>query len=323
VPSDFYAIFIAIDQQASERFSEVDAVELIDIEAELDKCFWSVCSLNEVTKNFALIRLAMTAAESTIVGMSEPDRHLPLKKSLNHLQFFRPAIFSKFCHGCLRDADARFEDRACVAPAILPSFASNALINELGEKEEGRHEREFPWCWVYWCFGWRGKELIEESCEKQCIQPGQLTPHAGRGTSVSSNAVASRLANLGVTKTHSRLHVSDDNPYSESQFRTIKYRPEFPDRFGCIQARRAFSQGFLRWYNTNTATPGWTGSRRRWFTTTKPRQAVLDATYRVHPERFVRQAPNQQWSRPRSGSTNRPTQMKKLTKLHSQWSQTR
>ena len=93
------------------------------------------------------------------------------------------------------------------------------------------------------------KRLIEESCAKQNIQRGQLTLHADRGTSMSSKPVAFLLADLGVTKTHSRPHVSDDNPYSESQFRTMKYRPEFPDRFGCIQDSRAFSQGFFRWYN--------------------------------------------------------------------------
>ena len=75
------------------------------------------------------------------------------------------------------------------------------------------------------------KRLIEESCAKQNIRPGQLTLHADRGTSMSSKPVAFLLADLGVTKTHSRPHVSDDNPYSESQFRTMKYRPEFPDRF--------------------------------------------------------------------------------------------
>ena len=98
-----------------------------------------------------------------------------------------------------------------------------------------------------------GKELarqfIEESCAKEKIRPGQLTLHADRGGSMSSKPVAFLLGDLGVTKTHSRPHVSDDNPFSESQFRTIKYRPEFPDRFGCIQDSRAFSQGFFRWYN--------------------------------------------------------------------------
>jgi putative transposase len=93
------------------------------------------------------------------------------------------------------------------------------------------------------------KRLIEQRCAKQNIRPGQLTLHADRGTSMSSKPVALLLADLGVTKTHSRPHISDDNPYSESQFRTMEYRPEFPGRFGCIQDSRAFSQGFVRWYN--------------------------------------------------------------------------
>jgi putative transposase len=90
------------------------------------------------------------------------------------------------------------------------------------------------------------KRLIEASCRKQHIQPGQLTLHADRGTSMRSKPVALLLADLGVTKTHSRPHVSDDNPFSESQFRTLKYRPEFPDRFGCIQDSRVFCQSFFR-----------------------------------------------------------------------------
>jgi putative transposase len=84
---------------------------------------------------------------------------------------------------------------------------------------------------------------------KQHIQPAQLTLYADRGTSMRSKPVAFLLADLGVTKTHSRPHVADDNPYSKSQFRTLKYRPGFPDRFGCIQDSRAFCQSFFRWYN--------------------------------------------------------------------------
>src|SRR5208282_3495083 len=84
-----------------------------------------------------------------------------------------------------------------------------------------------------------GKELarqfIADTCAKYEIVPGQLTLHADRGSSMTSQPVALLLSDLGVTKTHSRPHVSDDNPFSESQFRTMKYRPEFPDRFGCIQ----------------------------------------------------------------------------------------
>jgi putative transposase len=97
--------------------------------------------------------------------------------------------------------------------------------------------------------------------------------------------------------THSRPHVSDDNPYSESQFRTMKYRPEFPDRFGCIQDSRAFAQEFFRWYNEEhyhsglaLLTPAMVHYQQ-----TGPilqqRQQVLDVAYQLHPERFVRQAP--------------------------------
>jgi putative transposase len=141
------------------------------------------------------------------------------------------------------------------------------------------------------------KRLIEQSCKKQHIQPGQLTLHADRGTSMRSKPVALLLADLGVTKTHSRPHVSDDNPYSESQFRTLKYRPEFPDRFGCIQDSRAFCQRFFQWYNeehrhsgVGLLTPAMVhyGQAENIL---RQRQEVLDLAYQRHPERFVRSAP--------------------------------
>ena len=94
------------------------------------------------------------------------------------------------------------------------------------------------------------KRLISQSCSKQGIEPGQLTIHADRGSSMKSKAVALLLSDLGVTKTHSRPYVSDDNPYSESQFKTLKYRPEFPNRFGCIEDARLFCRDFFTWYNT-------------------------------------------------------------------------
>ena len=93
------------------------------------------------------------------------------------------------------------------------------------------------------------KRLIKESCVKQNIGPGQLTIHADRGSSMKSKVVAQLMADLGITKTHSRPHVSNDNPYSESQFKTLKYCPAFPDRFGCIHDARSFCQDFFTWYN--------------------------------------------------------------------------
>ncbi len=94
------------------------------------------------------------------------------------------------------------------------------------------------------------EQLIAETVAKQNIAPGTLTLHADRGSSMRSKPVAALLVDLDVTKTHSRPHVSDDNPYSESQFKTLKYRPDFPERFGSIEDARSHCQQFFDWYNT-------------------------------------------------------------------------
>ena len=140
-------------------------------------------------------------------------------------------------------------------------------------------------------------QLIEETCEKQNIQPGQFGIHADRGSAMRSKPVAFLLADLSVTKTHSRPYTSNDNPYSESQFRTLKYRPEFPDRFGCIQDSRAFCQRFFPWYNDQhrhsgigMMTPAMVHYGQAPCIREK-RQTVLDAAYLAHPDRFVRRPP--------------------------------
>lgn len=94
------------------------------------------------------------------------------------------------------------------------------------------------------------EQLIAESCARQHIEPGQLTVHADRGAAMISKPVALLLADLGITKTHSRPHVSNDNPFSESQFKTLKYRPDFPERFGSIEHARDHGRDFFAWYNT-------------------------------------------------------------------------
>jgi putative transposase len=139
--------------------------------------------------------------------------------------------------------------------------------------------------------------LIRETCDKQHIERGQLTIHADRGSSMTSKPVAFLLADLGVTKTHSRPHTSDDNPYSEAQFKTLKYRPDFPARFGSIEDARNFCQVFFPWYNTEhrhtgigLLTPevlhyGLANEVRA------ARAAVLKTAYLAHPERFVRKIP--------------------------------
>jgi putative transposase len=141
------------------------------------------------------------------------------------------------------------------------------------------------------------KRLIAATCAKQGIAPGTLTIHADRGTSMTSRAVALMLADLGVTKTHSRPHVSDDNPFSESQFKTLKYRPEFPDRFGSIEDARVFCQRFFPWYNHEHHHSGialLTPDMLHYGMASQiieQRQNVLDQAYARNPERFPRARP--------------------------------
>ena len=93
------------------------------------------------------------------------------------------------------------------------------------------------------------RQLISETAKKQRIDPGALTIHADRGSSMRSKPVALLMSDLGITKSHSRPHTSNDNPYSEAQFKTLKYRPHFPERFGCLEDSRLFCRSFFKWYN--------------------------------------------------------------------------
>jgi putative transposase len=141
------------------------------------------------------------------------------------------------------------------------------------------------------------KQLIAETCDKQGIVPDQLTLHADRGSSMTSKTVALLLTDLGVTKTHSRPYVSNDNPYSESQFKTMKYRPDYPDRFGSIQDARAWARVFFHWYNNHHHHSGLglmtpvTVHYDQAQQVIEQRQQVLQAAYAAHPERFVRGIP--------------------------------
>jgi putative transposase len=139
--------------------------------------------------------------------------------------------------------------------------------------------------------------LLADTVAKQNIQRGQLTIHADRGSPMTAKPVAFLLADLGVTKSHSRPHVSNDNPYSESQFRTLKYRPEFPARFGCFEDAHAHCSRFFAWYNHEHRhsgigfhTPADVHYRRA-ETIRRQRAVVLDTAYTEHPERFVRKPP--------------------------------
>jgi putative transposase len=142
------------------------------------------------------------------------------------------------------------------------------------------------------------EKLISETCARQGIVRGQLTVHADRGSSMTSKPVALLLTDLGVTKTHSRPHVSNDNPFSEAQFKTLKYRPDFPQRFGCIEDAPAFCGTFFPWYNTEHRHSGiglLTPHAVHYGLAEQlvaHRAQVLAAAFAAHPERFVRGLPH-------------------------------
>ncbi len=150
---------------------------------------------------------------------------------------------------------------------------------------------------------WHQSRAPSDASTQQCrqrqkhVDRNQLTLHADRGSSMASKPVAFLLADLGVTKSHSRPHCSNDNPYSEAQFKTLKYRPDFPDRFGSIEDSRIFCNRFFAWHahehrhsGIGLHTPadvhyGRAGAVR------EARGRVLDAAHSSHPERFFRHQP--------------------------------
>ena len=141
------------------------------------------------------------------------------------------------------------------------------------------------------------ESLIADTVAKQNIDPGRLTLHADRGTSMRSKPVAALLVDLDVAKTHSRPHVSNDNTYSEAQFKTLKYRPDFPDRFGSIEDARAHCHAFFTWYNASHRHSGIgfmtpeTVHYGHATELTRQRSITLDAAFRANPNRFKYLAP--------------------------------
>ena len=140
-------------------------------------------------------------------------------------------------------------------------------------------------------------QLIKETCQRQGIAPGTLTIHADRGSSMRSKRVAELLCSLEVLKSLSRPYFSNDNPYSESHFKTMKYRPDFPERFGSIEDARRYFHEFFLWYNTvhrhsgiAMLTPD-TVHHHRAKEIVARRDLVLRKAYAIHPERFVRRIP--------------------------------
>ncbi len=141
------------------------------------------------------------------------------------------------------------------------------------------------------------KALFDDTLAKHAVLPGQLTLHADRGGPMKAKATALMLADLGVTKSHSRPHTSNDNPFSEAHFKTLKYQPEFPQRFGCIKDAKAFCRRFFTWYNQDHHHAGiglMTPDQVHYgqaHAVHAARQQILTGAYQANPERFVRKPP--------------------------------
>ena len=201
-----------------------------------------------------------------------------------------------------------------------PAYAKPELLaerpNELWSWDVSKLKGPAKWTWFYlyvildvfsrYIVGWTvqyrenaqlAKALIEQAAEQQQITPKILTLHADRGAPQRAKPVAFLLADLGITKTHSRPYTSSDNPYSESNFKTLKYRPEFPARFNDIDHARGHCRLFVDWYNhehrhsgIGLMTPAAVhhGHAKQLHAA---RGVVLDAAYQRHPQRFVRKPP--------------------------------
>ncbi len=201
-----------------------------------------------------------------------------------------------------------------------PPYAKPELLacrpNEVWSWDITKLKGPAKWTWFYlyvildvfsrYVVGWTvahresaelARALITQATEQQQIGPGRLTVHADRGSAMTSKPVAFLLADLGVSKSHSRPYTASDNPYSEAHFKTLKYRPEFPARFANIEQARAFSRAFFAWYNhkhrhsgIGLMTPAAVhhGQAKALHAA---RARVLASSYAATPERFVRHPP--------------------------------
>jgi putative transposase len=229
-------------------------------------------------------------------------------------------------HGCVKERRRHVQRPNYVKPELLATEP-----NQVWSWDITKLKGPVKWTYFYlyvildifsrYVVGWMiahreqaalAKRLIHDSCTKQNIEPGQLTVHADRGSSMKSKAVAHLLGDLGVTKTHSRPHVSNDNPYSEAQFKTLKYCPQFPERFGSIQDARFFCQSFFNWYNKEHRHSGIAlmtpeqvhyGMDKVIY---QHRASVLEGAFKRNPNRFKGKTPVPE-SPPLAAWINKPT----------------
>jgi putative transposase len=238
-------------------------------------------------------------------------------------------------HGGVRERRDQLTHPAYAKPELLA-----ARPNELWSWDVSKLKGPAKWTWFYlyvildvfsrYVVGWTvqyretaqlATALIAQAAGQQQITPKILTLHADRGAPQRAKPLAFLLADLGITKTHSRPYTSSDNPYSESNFKTLKYRPEFPARFDTIEHARAHCRAFFDWYNHTHRHSGiglMTPAAVHHDQAAELRDArarVLDAAYQRHPERFVRKPPVAP-ELPTAAWINKPSDTKELAAAH-------
>jgi len=235
-------------------------------------------------------------------------------------------------HGGVRDRRNVLEHPAYSAPELLAEKPNEVYSWDI-TKLKGPAKWTYYYLYVIvdvfsrYAVGWTvqhrenghvARDLIAQVCQQQNIAPDQLTVHADRGSSMTSKPVAFLLADLGVTKTHNRPYTSTDNPYSEAQFKTLKYRPTFPARFDSIEHARAHCREFFDYYNHHHRHSGiglMTPATVHYGHADQvhaERTRVLQAAYVAHPERFVRRPPTPP-ALPTAAWINKPTTTEEAT----------
>lgn len=223
---------------------------------------------------------------------------------------------STFYRTLREDSQVRERRRIAVHPAaIKPELVADGP-NQVWSWDISRLPGPQKWTWFYlyvildifsrYVVGWTlarreateiAKDLIRTTMQRESIVPGQLALHADRGSPMTAKPMVQLLADLGVTKSYSRPHTSNDNPFSESQFKTLKYRPEFPERFDSFAHGSGFCRDLFGWYNEQhrhsgiaLLTPAMVHHGQAERITAARKEVLLDA-YARHPERFVRKPP--------------------------------
>jgi putative transposase len=262
---------------------------------------------------------ALTAPErDTVLAVLHEPRFADLAPAQVYAQLLDEGTYHCAVRTMYRVLAAQAEVRERRAQRRHPAYAAPELLatapNQLWSWDITKLKGPVKWTWYHlyvlldvfsryvvgWLVAdreaaWLAEDLIATSCARQGIARDQLTIHADRGTAMTSRSVALLFADLGITPSHSRPSVANDNPYSEAQFKTLKYRPDFPDRFGPLAEARAYCADPLPVVQHRAPTLGYHTPHDVHYGLAAARQAqraaVLQAAYAQHPERFVRRIP--------------------------------